>query len=471
MRSAAAKKLTIPSPRKRFEVLASRRGYRSCRSVIEMPPGNSPDCLTCNMEFPILSVEGLSKQYTLTQQGQGSILQDFWQGLKHFLGKGEGQSTSFWAIEDISFELQKGDVLGIVGRNGAGKSTLLRILSEVTPPTKGKVTFRGTVTSILDVGTGFHPDLSGRQNVYMSAAINGMDRQQIRERFDEIVAFSGIERFIDMPVKHYSAGMYMRLAFSVAFHSQSDILLLDEVLSVGDVEFRLRSAQKIKQIARSGTTVLIVSHELPSIRNLCNKCMLIEAGKIRAFGPTKDIVDEYMQQYLDDMVFFYRSPDNPDQELTSRVLEHENVAFLSMTIGAAGKTVDSPIYMADAVEIKIRYRKKTDFTKLEILLNINNLESVLMSDCRIYREDFEFQPMAAGEYETKVTVPGNLFYTGTFYVDLYFGDLEKLLLELPCVQRFTVEITPWEVGKQWNQGQQDYALRPALEWELRRLDA
>jgi lipopolysaccharide transport system ATP-binding protein len=297
-----------------------------------------------------------------------------------------------------------------------------------------------------------------------------MDRNQIKERFDEIVAFSGIERFIDMPVKHYSSGMYMRLAFSVAFHSQSDILLLDEVLSVGDVEFRLRSAQKIKQIARSGTTVLIVSHELPSIRNLCNKCMLIEAGKVRAMGPTKDIVDEYLEQYFDDMTHFYRSPDNPDQDMTSRLLEQEHVAFLSMTVAALGKPRQAPIHISDAVEMRIRYRKKTDHPRLEILLNINNLETVLMSDCRIYREDFQFEPLPPGVYETRVVIPANLFYIGTFYADIYFGDLQSLLLELPCIQRFTITLPPWEVGKQWNQGQQDYALRPAFEWSLQRLE-
>lgn len=418
------------------------------------------------MEPPILVVEGLSKQYVIDQQSRGGIVQELFGGMKALLGRRKDEISSFYALKDVSFSVERGDVLGIVGRNGAGKSTLLRILSEVTPPTEGKVTFRGTVTSILDVGTGFHPDLSGRQNVYMSAAINGMDRNSIKARFDEIVAFSGIERFIDMPVKHYSSGMYMRLAFSVAFHSQAEILLLDEVLSVGDVEFRLRSAQKIKQIARSGTTVLIVSHELPSIRNLCNKCILLEAGRVRAFGQTKEIVDDYLEQYFDDFSFFYRSPDNPDQELSTRLLEQEHVAFISMEVKAEGKAADEPIYMCDPIEMRIRYRKKTDHPKLEILLNINNLENILMSDCQIYRENFEFVDRPPGIYEMLVRIPGNLFYTGTFYTDVYFGDLQSLLLELPCVQRFTIHITPWEVGKQWNQGHQDYALRPALEWKL-----
>jgi lipopolysaccharide transport system ATP-binding protein len=418
------------------------------------------------MEPPILVVEGLSKHYVIDQQSQGGIMQQLLGGLKALLGRGKQEGSSFYALKDVSFEVQRGDVLGIVGRNGAGKSTLLRILSEVTPPTEGKITFRGSVTSILDVGTGFHPDLSGRQNVYMSAAINGMNRHEVKARFDEIVAFSGIERFIDMPVKHYSSGMYMRLAFSVAFHSHSEILLLDEVLSVGDVEFRLRSAQKIKQIARSGTTVLIVSHELPSIRNLCTKCLLLEGGRLRAYGPTKEIVDNYLEQYFNDFTIHYHSPDNPDQELSTRLLEQEQVAFLSIKVQAEGKAPDAPIYMNDAVEMRIRYRKKTDHPKLEILLNINNLEHVLMSDCRLYREGFEFIDRPPGLYEMKVVIPGNIFYAGTFYADVFFGDMQSLLLELPCIQKFVIHLPPWEIGKPWNQGQQDYALRPKFEWEL-----
>lgn len=420
------------------------------------------------MNLPILEVEGLSKQFRLGQQGRGSLLQDLVTGWKAMRGKLDEAKMDFFALQEISFSLDRGDVLGIVGRNGAGKSTLLRILSEVTPPTAGKITFRGSVTSILEVGTGFHPDLSGRQNVFMSAAIQGMTRKEIEERFGEIVAFSGIERFIDMPVKHYSSGMYMRLAFSVAFHSRADILLLDEVLSVGDVEFRHKSAQKIKEIAESGTTVIIVSHELQSIRNLCTKCMLLEAGRIRAFGETREIVDQYLAQYFDDFGFFYRSPDNPDQALSERTLQHEVVDFEFIETRAVGKSPQDPIYMADDILLTIRFHKKTDAKFVDIMLNINNLENMILSDSRIYREGFEFTEQPAGRYEVQVILPGNLFYLGTFYVDLILGDLQSLFLDLPCIHRFTVLLNPWEVGKLWNLGHQYYALRPKLEWKMRR---
>lgn len=421
------------------------------------------------VQSPILEVQGLSKQYATDAKGQKGLLQGLLDGLRGLARKAEPSDNSFWALSDVSFTLDRGDVLGIVGRNGAGKSTLLRILSEVTPPTSGRVVFRGNVTSILEVGTGFHPDLSGRQNVYLSAALLGMRHAEVEVAFAEIVAFSGIERFIDMPVKHYSSGMYLRLAFAIAFHSRADILLLDEVLSVGDVEFRHKSAQRIKQIAQSGTTVLIVSHELPSIRNLCHKCLLLEAGRVRAFGRTQDILDQYLHQYYDDAVFVYRSPDNPDQSLSERLLEQEVVAFESIEARAKGKSAKDPIHMGDAVELCICYRKKTDTHALEIMLNLNNLENVLLSDSRVYRPDFQLQPLPAGRYEMRVEIPAHMLYLGTYYVDLIFGDIQSLFLDLPCIHRFTVLLDPWEEGKPWNMGQQFYALRPALQWERTRV--
>jgi lipopolysaccharide transport system ATP-binding protein len=419
------------------------------------------------MEAPILVVEGLSKQYHIGQQGKGSLTQDLLAGAKALFTKVESVESSFFALQDVSFEVQRGDILGIVGRNGAGKSTLLRILSEVTPPTAGKVTFRGSLTSILDVGTGFHPDLSGRQNVFMSDAINGASRQETQDRFDEIVAFAGIERFIDMPVKHYSSGMYMRLAFSVAFHSHADILLLDEVLSVGDVEFRQKSAQKIKDIAASGTTVILVSHELQSIRNLSNKCMVLEGGKLSAFGPTQEIIDRYLAQYFDDFGIFYRSPSNPDQAVAETRMETEEVALTGITVNARGRDPQAPIYMEDDIEIHIDFCKKLDVGHIEVMMSLNNLESIVLSDSRVYHQNFEFATQPAGKYKLTATIPGNLLYTGTFYIDLAFGNLSALFLELPCIHRFKVELNTWETDAKWNtQGRQFYAMRPKLRWNL-----
>ena len=201
----------------------------------------------------------------------------------------------FWALKDVSFEVKKGEVLGIVGRNGAGKSTLLKILSRITEPTEGRVSLRGRVSSLLEVGTGFHPELTGRENIFLNGAILGMTQREIRKKFDEIVAFSGVERFLDTPAKHYSSGMYVRLAFAVAAHLEPEILVVDEVLAVGDVEFQKKCVGKMNEVSKSqGRTILFVSHNMEAISKLCTHGILFEAGRIRTVGKVKNVVSAYL---------------------------------------------------------------------------------------------------------------------------------------------------------------------------------
>ncbi len=203
------------------------------------------------------------------------------------------ESNLIWALKDISFEIEKGEVVGIIGRNGAGKSTLLKILSRITSPTEGQAEIYGGVGSLLEVGTGFHPELTGRENVYLNGAVLGMKRAEIRSKFDEIVSFAEVEKFIDTPVKHYSSGMHMRLAFAVAAHLQPEILLVDEVLAVGDAAFQKKCLGKIEDVAKSGRTVLFVSHQMNSIRKLCERCIWLDAGRIRMIGPTVKVLTSY----------------------------------------------------------------------------------------------------------------------------------------------------------------------------------
>jgi lipopolysaccharide transport system ATP-binding protein len=199
----------------------------------------------------------------------------------------------FWALREVDFEVRRGEVLGVIGRNGAGKSTLLKILSRITEPSEGRVTLHGRVASLLEVGTGFHPELSGRENVFLNGAILGMSRAEIRRKFDEIVAFAGVERFLDTPVKRYSSGMYVRLAFAVAAHLESEIMVVDEVLAVGDAEFQAKCLGKMHDVAGQGRTVLFVSHQLGSISQLCPRSMLMEAGRLKRAGPTSEIIALY----------------------------------------------------------------------------------------------------------------------------------------------------------------------------------
>ena len=203
-------------------------------------------------------------------------------------------TEDFWALKDVSFDMAAGDVLGIIGRNGAGKSTLLKILSRITEPTTGRVRLNGRVASLLEVGTGFHPELTGRENILLNGAILGMTRAEIRKNFDDIVAFAEVERFLDTPVKRYSSGMYVRLAFAVAAHLQPEILIVDEVLAVGDAEFQRKCLGKMKDVSRGGRTVLFVSHNMAAVRHLCTRGMYLVAGELQAIGPIENVVDAYL---------------------------------------------------------------------------------------------------------------------------------------------------------------------------------
>ena len=205
------------------------------------------------------------------------------------------QIEEFWALKDVSFEVQEGEVLGIIGRNGAGKSTLLKILSRITEPTSGRVTLRGRVASLLEVGTGFHPELTGRENIFLNGAVLGMSRAEIRKKFDEIVAFAEIDKFIDTPVKRYSSGMYVRLAFAVAAHLEPEILIVDEVLAVGDAEFQKKCLGKMNEVSRrDGRTVLFVSHNMEPLLKLCDRGILLNSGQLTEIGPVSEVISAYL---------------------------------------------------------------------------------------------------------------------------------------------------------------------------------
>ncbi|MBC7913679.1 MAG: ABC transporter ATP-binding protein [Pyrinomonadaceae bacterium] len=263
------------------------------------------------MSNTVIKVENLSKQYRLGQVGTGSLSHDInrlWHRVRGnedpYLKIGEenkrdskGNSDYVWALKDINFDIQQGDRVGIIGRNGAGKSTLLKILSRTTSPTTGSVKIKGRVASLLEVGTGFHPDLSGRDNIFLNGAILGMSKGDIKSRFDEIVDFAGVERYIDTPVKRYSSGMYVRLAFAVAAHLESDILIVDEVLAVGDAEFQKKCLGKMGDVSKSeGRTILFVSHNMASIKKLCSKGILLSNGSLNLEGSIDSAINRYLDQ-------------------------------------------------------------------------------------------------------------------------------------------------------------------------------
>ena len=241
---------------------------------------------------PIIEVENLSKKFRIGKQSR-----DLRQSILNLFSLSKEKHQEIWALKDINFNINQGEVFGIIGPNGSGKSTLLKILSKITYPTSGKAILRGRVSSLLEVGTGFHHELTGRENIFLNGSILGMSKDEINRKFDEIVDFSGIEKFIDTPVKHYSSGMYVRLAFSVAAHLEPEILLVDEVLSVGDMSFREKSMGKMNEVANKGRTVILVSHNLGIIRNLCNNGLYLDSGKIIEQGSIKKVIDKYHNNF------------------------------------------------------------------------------------------------------------------------------------------------------------------------------
>ena len=251
----------------------------------------------------IIEINKISKKYRIAHQREKYVaLRDVLANiakkpLSVFKDRTSKSSTKedFWALKDISFKVKEGEALGIIGPNGAGKTTLLKILSRITPPTKGEIKLRGRTASLLEVGTGFHPELTGRENIFLNGAILGMSKAEIKEKFDEIVAFSGIKKFLDTPVKRYSSGMFVRLAFAVAAHLEPEILLIDEVLAVGDAEFQKKCLGKMEDITKkSGRTILFVSHNMAAIQNLCDRCILLDQGKIKMIGKVKEVVEKYL---------------------------------------------------------------------------------------------------------------------------------------------------------------------------------
>jgi lipopolysaccharide transport system ATP-binding protein len=249
----------------------------------------------------VITVEGLSKLYRIgARRPQGGSLRDSLMSvLKHPLslltGNGHFRREEFWALKDVSFEVEQGEVVGIIGRNGAGKSTLLKILSRITQPTTGRIELHGRVGSLLEVGTGFHPELTGRENIYLNGSILGMRRKDIQRKFDEIVAFAEVDRFIDTPVKHYSSGMYVRLAFAVAAHLEPEILIVDEVLAVGDTVFQRKCLGKMGDVAKEGRTVLFVSHSMAAVQNLCQRAIYLSDGTVTIDGATESVIGKYIE--------------------------------------------------------------------------------------------------------------------------------------------------------------------------------
>lgn len=411
------------------------------------------------MAETVIKVENLSKKYFLQHEKTRSRYKSLREEIAFFFKKQKDEETreEFWALNGVNFEINRGDRVGIVGRNGAGKSTLLKILSRIVEPTTGSVGITGRVASLLEVGTGFHPELTGRENIYLNGAILGMSRSEIKSRFDEIVDFAEVEKFLDTPVKRYSSGMYVRLAFSVAAHLEPEILIVDEVLSVGDVEFQKKCLGKMQSVSKGeGRTVLFVSHNLSAVVSLCDKGIYLHKGQVRSIGPSEQIVNSYLSGGGAESGTFRTWETDPPGDSVAKL-------YSAQLIDEAGQNVQSVMCGQQfGVEFEYEVLKAGYKPVPNIHIFTNHGEIVFVSAA-----DNSEIIKKTGRFKTRVWIPAYLlnerqFVAGvglTTYAPLIHHFFERDALQFSVIEDMNLRRND---NAQWYQG----LVHPELDWAI-----
>jgi lipopolysaccharide transport system ATP-binding protein len=424
-----------------------------------------------------LSVEHLSKRYRIGLEEKradtfvGSAINLIRQpernfrrlvSLSQFGSNGEDDASIMWALRDVSFEMRTGEVLGLIGPNGAGKSTLLKILTRITEPTGGSATIKGRVSSLLEVGTGFHQELTGRENVYLNGSVLGMGKSDIDRRFDEIVEFSGVERFIDTPVKRYSSGMQVRLAFSVAAHLEPDVLLVDEVLAVGDAAFQKKCLGQMDRVAEEGRTIVFVSHNMSAVRNLCKRGLLLEGGTVVEDGPMDEVMNKYLE--VDTETLPEEVWDDP-----STAPGDERVNLRAVRVTSGGKIIPEIGY-SKSFDIEVDYQNLIPDTEIGVSIHIRNAMGDLVftssnsPDANQGNDSWYGKPLPVGIYRTTCTVPSRLLNEGGYSVSVYLGGgfiKDKIVREIDVI---SFHIKDMERDTREFQGEWLGVVRPMLAW-------
>jgi lipopolysaccharide transport system ATP-binding protein len=406
------------------------------------------------MPHAIIEVENVSKRYRLGQFNVTTLREEVGEFFQRFRKTGNGasmrnprgNSSEFWALKDVSFSVPPGEVVGIIGRNGAGKSTLLKILSRVTEPTNGVIRIRGRVASLLEVGTGFHPDLTGRENIFLNGAILGMSKEEIKQKFDEIVAFAEIEKFLDTPVKRYSSGMYVRLAFAVAAHLEPEILIVDEVLAVGDISFQKKCLGRMSEVSQQGRTVLFVSHDIGAISALTRSAIWIHDGRIVQTGPTQAVVSAYLSRV------------GTSTEWQAEELNNKPIQILQAEISS----VRSPLSVRDGFKISIRYVVREPVRGAVVSVIIHALDGTpIVSTEDVDMNTDLLERRVPGTYRTEVSIPSDLLSASRYLLRLHSGIVNQVIFD--NVEALIFELT--ETGNPKLRSHKQAFILPYWKWD------
>ena len=428
------------------------------------------------MSEAIIIVEGLGKRYRISHQAERQryvALRDvITEKAKGFFRNRKSQIANrksvedFWALKDVSFEIKRGEVVGIIGRNGAGKSTLLKILSRITEPTKGRVRIKGRVASLLEVGTGFHPELTGRENIFLNGAILGMHRAEIRQKFDEIVAFAEVEKFLDTPVKRYSSGMYVRLAFAVAAHLEPEILIVDEVLAVGDAEFQKKCLGKMEDVAKGGRTVLFVSHNMQAVGSLCSRALLLKGGNVQMAGEAKAVVAFFLKGEHGSS-FEFRAPE-------TAVRVNDVARLLEIVVHGKDRKPRPSYSIKEDVGITMTYEVLRNDLAIVDNFNVFNEEGVVLFVTHNVQHSYYNQTRAKGVYQTTVWIPGNLLPEGVFSISAALISIISFKVHFHKEQAVSFQLLDPQDGTT-SRGRFSGAfpglVRPLLQWECKSFNA
>jgi lipopolysaccharide transport system ATP-binding protein len=404
------------------------------------------------MNNAVIHGEGLGKRYHRGALQQDSLLRDH---LSRFLKSPlsvfhRAKDETFWALKDVSLEVTEGEVLGLIGRNGAGKTTLLKILSRITKPTTGWAEIHGRVGSLLEVGTGFHFELTGRENIFLSGAVLGMNKHEIERKFDEIVEFAEVDRFIDTPVKHYSSGMYLRLAFAVAAHLEPEILLVDEVLAVGDAAFQKKCLGKMGDVSMQGRTIVFVSHNMTALRKLCRRAVWLDGGQVIETGDAGEVINHYLQK---------NTVANLESAWKDNLMAPGNERVRLRSVRVIAQTdPGEPITVHTPLQIEFIYWNYVANAVLNVSMLLNNMEEVC-----VFNVGSGFACLPAGLIRHTLEIPGDFLNVGSYYVNMIIvKDASAGILFQNNVVAF--DVVEGEVEGHWY-GQRPGAVRPKLKWE------